>query len=143
MAPFEAISEVLGGSKVIGRVSSSAGLREAVRAGLPVSALTALQHALNLNSAGLSALLAVPERTLARRKKQRRLTAEESDRLVRAARILTRATSLLGSREKAGHWLRTPNRALGSATPLSLLDTGVGAEQVDELLGRIEFGIYS
>lgn len=143
MAPVSAISEVLGGAKVVGRISSTSELREAVRAGLPVLAMTALQDALHLNGEGLSRLLAVPERTLARRKKQRRLTAEESDRLVRVARILARTSGLLGSSEKAGHWLNTPNRALGSATPLSLLDTDIGSEQVAELLGRIEFGIYS
>jgi len=40
-------------------------------------------------------------------------------------------------------WLRSRNQALGGATPLSLLDTDAGAEDVMDLLGRIEHGVHS
>ena len=85
----------------------------------------------------------VPERTLARRQKQARLTADESDRVVRVARVMANAIQVLGSREKAAQWLRSPNRALDATAPISLLDTDIGAQQVGEILGRIEYGIYS
>jgi putative toxin-antitoxin system antitoxin component (TIGR02293 family) len=88
-------------------------------------------------------MLSMPERTMARRQKQARLTADESDRLIRVARVMANAKRVLGSRDKAAHWLRTANRALDGAAPLSLLDTDIGAEQVSEILGRIEHGIYS
>jgi putative toxin-antitoxin system antitoxin component (TIGR02293 family) len=143
MAPETQIAAVLGGPRIMGKVTSAEGLREAVRAGLPVSAMTALQKTLDISSESLSHLISLPERTLARRRKQRKLTADESDRVVRVARITARAIDLLGSLEKANHWLRAPNRALGGTAPLSLLDTEVGAQQVDEVLGRIEYGIYS
>jgi putative toxin-antitoxin system antitoxin component (TIGR02293 family) len=87
--------------------------------------------------------LSMPERTLARRQKQARLTADESDRLIRVARVMAHAVQVLGSRDKAARWLRTANRALNGTAPLSLLDTDVGTEQVSEILGRIEHGIYS
>ncbi|MCC6587803.1 MAG: DUF2384 domain-containing protein [Bryobacterales bacterium] len=40
-------------------------------------------------------------------------------------------------RRWAQRWLERPNRALGSRTPLSMLDTKVGAETVETVLGRI------
>lgn len=143
MAPLAGITEILGGSAALGHLTKPEDLREAVRAGLPLVALQSLQQTLQLSREGLSRILSVPERTLARRQKQARLTAEESDRLVRAARVTAQAIQVLGSRDKAAHWLRTGNRALGGNVPLSLLDTDIGAQQVGEVLGRIEYGIYS
>ncbi|MGI9073821.1 MAG: type II RES/Xre toxin-antitoxin system antitoxin [Bryobacteraceae bacterium] len=143
MAPWRGIAEILGGRAVLGRLNKPEDLREAVRAGLPLISLHSLQESLQLSREGLSRMLSMPERTLARRQKQARLTADESDRLIRVARVMAHAIQVLGSRDKAVHWLRTGNRALDGTAPLSLLDTDVGTEQVSEILGRIEHGIYS
>jgi putative toxin-antitoxin system antitoxin component (TIGR02293 family) len=56
---------------------------------------------------------------------------------------VARAEEVLGSRERAGAWLRGPVRALGEARPLELLDTDLGAQQVEQVLGRIEHGVHS
>ena len=143
MAPWSGIAEVLGGPAVLGHLNKPEDLREAVRAGLPLIALQSLQQSLQLSREGLSQMLSMPERTLARRQKQKRLTADESDRLIRVARVMAHAIQVLGSRDKAARWLRAGNRALGGSAPLSLLDTDIGAQQVSEVLGRIEYGIYS
>jgi putative toxin-antitoxin system antitoxin component (TIGR02293 family) len=50
---------------------------------------------------------------------------------------------VLGSTDKAARWLHTENRALGGQTPLALLDTDLGTRQVEEVLGRIEHGVFS
>jgi putative toxin-antitoxin system antitoxin component (TIGR02293 family) len=68
---------------------------------------------------------------------------EESDRLLRLARVVERAVQVLGDRERARRWLTAPSPALGQAVPLALLDTDLGTHQVEELLGRIDFGVYS
>jgi putative toxin-antitoxin system antitoxin component (TIGR02293 family) len=91
----------------------------------------------------LTALLRVPPRTLARRKRARRFQADESDRLFRIGRIAAQAEQVLGSREKASAWLRQPNRALGGAVPLRQLDTDLGAREVEDVLLRIAHGVYS
>jgi len=118
-------------------------VRDAVRSGLPYSALEALQDALELSFKELSVVLGIPERTIARRKDEQHLTAAESDRLYRVARTLAHAGSVLGTIEKARLWLKRPSRALGGETPLALLDTDVGTRQVEEVLLRIVHGIYS
>jgi putative toxin-antitoxin system antitoxin component (TIGR02293 family) len=143
MAPWAGVAEILGGRAALGHLSKAEDLREAVRAGLPLIALHSLQESLQLSRESLSRMLSMPERTLARRQKQARLSADESDRVVRVARVMAHAIQVLGSREKAAQWLRGPNRALDAATPISLLDTDIGAQQVSEILGRIEYGIYS
>ena len=59
------------------------------------------------------------------------------------ARIVHRAIAVFENRAKALEWLKSPNRALGSASPLSLLDTDLGAEAVLDTLGRIEHGVFA
>ena len=74
---------------------------------------------------------------------RRFLTPAESDIVVRTATALANAEGVLGDKKKAIHWLTTPNRALGSEVPISLLDTSAGGQVVQSLLERIEYGVYS
>jgi len=45
--------------------------------------------------------------------------------------------------DAAVDWLKSPNASLGGRTPLSLLDTDIGAESVIDTLGRIEHGVFA
>lgn len=95
-------------------------------------------------SAGEIAEVVAPRRTLDRRKKSLKpLPLDESDRVLRLERIMEHAERVLGSREKANLWLRRPNRALNGTVPMELLKSESGAFHVSEVLGRIEFGMYS
>ena len=69
------------------------------------------------------------------------LTPEQSDRLVRVARVIASAEETFGSRDKACTWLRRPTTALAGESPLNLLDTDEGAREVETLLGRVAHGI--
>jgi putative toxin-antitoxin system antitoxin component (TIGR02293 family) len=139
------IAEVLGGRRVLGKVVKKPDdLVQLVRRGLPTSSVKALAAKLALGSAMLSRKLGIPQRTMTRRLSQRsRLTAAESDRAVRLARVYASAVEMIGEKDKAVEWLRTPNRALGGERPLDQLDTDVGARQVEDILGRIAYGVYS
>jgi putative toxin-antitoxin system antitoxin component (TIGR02293 family) len=88
--------------------------------------------------------LGMPQRTVSRRlKEHKKLTTEESDRLYRALEIMRSAVETFGDPDLAAKWLKEPNPAISGATPLSLLDTQPGRDQVATLLGRIEHGIYT
>ena len=138
------IQEILGGRRTLGRqVVNEQDLIKIVRSGLPHASLESVQHLLGLSVDAVCASLSLPKRTLARRKKQQRLTAEESDRLLRLARVAAVAVGVFGDPQKASAWLQKPNRALASATPLSYMDTDVGVRQVERVLGRIEHGVFS
>jgi putative toxin-antitoxin system antitoxin component (TIGR02293 family) len=141
----EAIAEVLGGRKVLGKVITKPGdLARLVRKGLPASSVTALAEKLDLGNSDLSRRLGIPQRTLTRRLSQRsRLTASESDRTVRLARVYAHAVEMIGEEKKAVEWLHKPNRALGGERPLDQLDTDLGARTVEDILGRIAYGVYS
>ena len=138
------IQEILGGKRTLGRqVVNEQDLIKIVRSGLPHASLESVRDLLGLSTDAVSASLSLPKRTLARRKKQQRLTAEESDRLLRLARVAAVAVGVFGDPQKASAWLQKPNRALGSVAPLSHMDTDVGVRQVERVLGRIEHGVFS
>lgn len=141
----EAIVEVLGGRKVLGRsVRNAQELAELVRKGLPAGSIAVLAQRLDLANNVLSRKLGIPQRTLTRRISQHsRLTYAESDRTVRLARVYANALETLGDEGKAVEWLRTPNRALGGERPLDQLDTDMGTRTVEDVLGRIAYGVYS
>lgn len=134
------IVRALGGPRLV-PAKSPGQLRALVRAGLPYASLAALAAGFRLEALDAVSILRIPERTLARRKKEKRLSVEESDRLVRLARIAALAEETLGTREKAALWLSVRNRALGGETPLSRLDTDLGAEEVEAVLHRLAHGV--
>jgi putative toxin-antitoxin system antitoxin component (TIGR02293 family) len=85
----------------------------------------------------------IPARTLQhRRSRNERLTIEESDRVIRALRVLSAAEGVYESRERALQWLRRANARLDGRTPISLLKTDTGARIVEELLGQIDEGYF-
>lgn len=141
----EAIAQLLGGRKVLGKAVKRADeLAALVRKGLPAASLAALAERLEIGNRMLSRKLGIPHRTLTRRLGRRsRLSATESDRAARLARVYATAVEMIGDEEKAAEWLRTPNRALSGQRPLDQLDTDVGAREVEDLLGRIAYGVYA
>jgi putative toxin-antitoxin system antitoxin component (TIGR02293 family) len=139
------VPDVLGGELVLGRAVNQGGaLAELVREGLPVKALLLLAERLDMRQAEISEKIGIPKRTLTRRLAQHsRLTAIESDRAVRLAQVYSTAAETLGDGDKAAAWLKTPNRALRGGRPLDQLDTDPGVREVEDVLGRIAYGVYS
>lgn len=138
-----AIAERLGGRKVLKTdVRSDLELARAIHGGLPTRAVDEVLDS-GLLTAGELYELVIPRRTLTHRRKQKTLTAEQSDRLARVVRLMTRAEEALDDRDRAARWLRRPNRALRGGSPIDLLDSDIGARTVEKLLLRIEHGVYS
>ena len=116
------------------------GLVRLVRQGLPVDVVQFVLDSGRLTSAEMDDVV-LPRKTLAHRRRLGRLTPDQSDRLVRVARVIAAAEETFGDRQKAATWLRRPTAALAGEKPLDLLDTDEGAREVDSLLGRIGHGL--
>jgi putative toxin-antitoxin system antitoxin component (TIGR02293 family) len=140
-----AIARALGGDQVLGEpVKKPGDLARLVRKGLPAKSVIALAEKLALRNSVLTRKLGIPQRTMTRRLGHgSRLSAAESDRAMRLARVYAAAVEMIGDEDKAVQWLRTPNRALGGESPIDLLDTDIGARAVEDVLGRIAYGVYS
>ena len=144
MTETAAVVETLGGRGVFKRtVSTPVGLSDAVRKGLPYGSLEALLDKLQLKRNEGAAALKFSERTMARRRKERRLSPEESDRVLRVANLFALATRILETEENAAKWFSAPNRALRGRSPLESIDTEIGARESEEVLWRIAYGMFS
>jgi putative toxin-antitoxin system antitoxin component (TIGR02293 family) len=138
------VESLLGGKDVLkSRPRSSLDWVAIVREGLPARVLDALAENLALTRGELAAALGIAERTLARRRKNGVFTAEESAKLLRLARVTQRAAEVFEKGDLALDWLKRSNRSLSGIRPLDLLDTDIGAENVLDVLGRVEHGVFS
>ena len=117
-----------------------------LKRGLPMAAFDDLQGAMAVPAKTLASAANIAVRTLNRRRKEGRLQTDESERLFRIAVLAVlydRAIEVLGDQERARAWFKEPVKALGMKTPLQYADTEPGAREVENLLGRLEYGIFS
>ena len=135
----------LGGKDTIGeKPATSLDWVSIVRSGLPVVSVDKAVSALNMPRSSLVMALGLSERTVARRLKGGiRLTPEESAKMVRLAKVFSRAVEVFEDSQSATNWLNTSNHSLGNIEPLTLLDTEIGGDIVLDALGRLEHGIFA
>ena len=113
------------------------------REGLPVSALTQLMQYLEISSTDLRWLMDMTQSTFQRRKNSKLLNTAESERLVQLYQLIHKGLDIFEDKEDFLDWLKSRNQALGDVKPIELLRSQLGLYEVSELLGRIEYGIYS
>lgn len=126
------------------RVRSKLALIEKVEAGLSYSAFERLRNRIDVPAQTLAEAVGISGRTLHRRKERGRLEADESDRVLRIARLTERVVDLFeGNLGEARRWLISPRRALGGSAPLDFARTEVGAREVEQLVERLEEGVFA
>ena len=113
-----------------------------IRNGLPASFLDRLKDALEVTETQLASVVGIARQTLGRRRGQGVLRRDEGDRAAMVAKVYNTALSYFdGNREHALDWFKHPNPALAGEMPLERADTATGAEDVIDLIGRLEHGI--
>lgn len=143
---MDSVLTMLGGHKVFGRkVRTAYDLADAIENGLPRAAAVQLASHLDLTEGSLAKILGVSARTLQRSAAtpKAKLTLVQGDRLYRLARLAAFAEEVFEDTTRAHEWLREPQFGLGNRIPLDLLRTEAGAQEVEDLLGRIEHGVFS
>ncbi len=114
-----------------------------IKKGLPLKTFEQLCNNLAIPEKELCRILKIPPSTLARRKKSEQLSFEESERVFRIARLYDKAVEVFKKPGLGRKWLKEPAWALGDVAPLEYADTELGAKEVEELLGRIEHGVFT
>lgn len=118
-------------------------LIEAIRQGLPAELARQFADALDITQDQFAPLLRLTPRTLQRRLEDGRLDFAESERLWELARVFFRAVEVLESEPAAVQWFKSPIQALGWKSPLDLAQTSIGLREIEQVLGRIEQGVFS
>lgn len=115
-----------------------------VQSGFDVALLGNLVEASGLTGERIAAMTGISKRTLRRRQASGHLTADESDRLLRASRIFEMALDLFeGNAADARRWLLASSAALGGSAPIEYASTEVGAREVEQLIGRLMHGVFA
>jgi putative toxin-antitoxin system antitoxin component (TIGR02293 family) len=116
-----------------------------VKAGLPVKEFDVLRELLGLTVGALARKVGISAATLSRRRQSGQpLDPGHGDRVLRFARLFWLAVDLYDGDQAAGRtWLTKPARALGGQTPLDCADTEAGAREVENVIGRLEHGVYT
>lgn len=116
----------------------------ALERGIPARALAGLAKVLKLTLPILAAAVAIPQRTLERRlANDALLSKDEAERALRVGRLIAKATEVFEDKDEAAEWFVEPLGTLRGKRPLDLCATEAGAREVEQILGRIEHGVFS
>jgi putative toxin-antitoxin system antitoxin component (TIGR02293 family) len=133
----------LGASLGLPALETGALIRK-LQTGLSFRALESFSSETGIPISEIGETMQVPERTLARRRVAGRLSSEESEKLLRLSNIFEQAVGLFeGDVKAAVAWLRSPKKALAYKAPLMYARTEIGARQVEDLIGRLEQGVFA
>lgn len=135
----------LGSEELLGiKFSDNLELADRIEEGFSFGVLQRLSDRTGLPLDSVRAAVRISPRTFTRRRKENRLSPEESDRLVSVSRIVSLAFALFEGEIDAGlEWLLSPNRALGGRSPMEMAATETGAREVESLIGRLEHGVFT
>lgn len=119
-------------------------LTRAVHEGFSVTVLQRLADELDAPQKVILLALGIAPATLKRRRESGHLNPAESDRVYRLTNIFQQAIQLFeGDEAMAREWLERPAKALGGRPPLEYLNTEAGANEVEDLIGRLEHGVIA
>lgn len=136
------LSELLTGRP--GAVREPAQWHRRILEGLPFAAADSVKSRVGLTDAEMARMLGMGEATLRRaRVAGGPLDPATSDRLYRLSNVIAIAMEVLGSERNAMSWLRRAQPGLGNEVPLERLLTQAGADEVEALLRRIDYGVYT
>ena len=123
---------------------NTAELIQQIARGFPFATLQTLQFNSGLALSLLASIIGIPERTLARRKTAGKLAPDESERLLRISNLFEKCVELFeGDVAAAINWLTTPKKALNQEPPLMYARTEFGAREVEDMIGRLEHGVFA
>lgn len=116
----------------------------ALEKGFSFSTLERVRRQTGLPMERLAVSIGISRRPLARRKKAKKLSVAESDRLVSISRLFSASIELFeGDTEKACRWFIHPSRGLGNISPIEMAAFKTGSRAVENLIGRLEHGVFS
>lgn len=110
--------------------------------GVSKKQLNDIKNEAELDYDQLSKILATSRSSLISKKGAAKFNQDTSERILLLKDIITYGQEVFGDKNALNEWLKTPAEALGNVTPLSMMDTFYGIDEVKKELGRIAHGVY-
>ncbi len=136
---------LLGGKGILTRpIRSEFDIISLSNEGITKASLDALIGHLGISKKAFSEnILDASVKTLERKKSTDMLDRRTTSIAIEIAKVLEHAFEVFESEEKVKSWLNKPNRALNQIKPIDLFHIPTGLGMVNNILGRIEEGVYS
>lgn len=114
-----------------------------VRDGVSKKDLELLKSKTALDYTMLAKALAVTRATLINKKRSEKFNAGLSEKILGMADLYSYGFEVFENEDRFNQWMAKPNKALGGQAPYDLIDNQFGREEVKNLIGRIDYGVYS
>lgn len=136
--------KILGGEKVLRQsVRDQMEMIDLINRGIPKKALMNLVKYLGMPIHQVVELLPLSKRTIERYTPTQRFNSVVSEYILQLAELAAHGDYIFDTKEQFRQWLELPNQALGNKSPFSIMNTMLGTDMVIDILGRIEYGVYS
>jgi putative toxin-antitoxin system antitoxin component (TIGR02293 family) len=113
------------------------------KAGVDKKYLEKIKIMTGLDYQKLAKLLAINRATLINKKEEEKFTSTQSERIIAFEALYHMGMEVFQDKDKLNRWLNEPNRALGGEIPYEIMDNQFGREEVENVLGRIQWGVFS
>lgn len=117
-------------------------LVDLARTGIETKYLREIQQMSSLTDKELSEILPISQRQLQRYAADHKLNKAITAHLIQLVDLFQKGFKLFGE-DKFKQWIRKENKVLNNYTPVELMDTSIGIEMIEDVIGRIEHGVYS
>lgn len=114
-----------------------------VRDGVSKKDLELLKSKADLDYTMLAKALSVTRATLINKKRGEKFNSGLSEKILGMADLYSYGFEVFENEDRFNQWMARPNKALGGQVPYDLIDNQFGREEVKNLIGRIDYGIYS
>jgi putative toxin-antitoxin system antitoxin component (TIGR02293 family) len=143
-ARYKKFAEVVGRKNVHFEIDSPIDFINIANEGVNVSAISNFSRHFNLSKEFVAQILDISSPTLYRwTKANKSLERNFSVKLFDIIDLFLYGEEVFGDRDKFFKWLKLPNEALGGNEPLTLMEIPGCLSLVRDILGRIEYGVYS
>jgi len=141
---YRKLAEVFGSKNLKDKVESPFDFIHFANQGIEASVINNFTIYFNLSKNQTANMLNVSEPTLYRwTKANKNLDRNSSVKLFEIADLFLYGEEVFGNRNAFFNWLNLPNTALGGMQPRELIEIPGGVSKVKDILGRIEYGVYS
>ncbi|MGY4386448.1 putative toxin-antitoxin system antitoxin component (TIGR02293 family) [Pedobacter sp. UYP24] len=143
--PIASLVYLLGGTDLVQeKIRSAFDLISLSNKGIKKASMEALIGHMGMTKKSFAEeILNLSVKTIERKKDDDLLDKYTSSHIIEVAKVVEHAYEVFETEERVQKWLNTSNRALNQMKPLQLFNIPTGIALVNQVLGRIEEGVYS
>jgi putative toxin-antitoxin system antitoxin component (TIGR02293 family) len=116
---------------------------ELLEKGVSKKDLESLKKSASLDYDKLAQVLNVARATLLSRKGREKFSSDLGDKIISLADLYSYGYEVFGQKNRFNNWVFVPNKALGGIAPFDIMHSSFGREEIKNLIGRIDYGVYS